>query len=96
MTAPFAALEQRVNAAVMRRLANATGTLNGAAVSGVFRRSYAETLGMATTEPSFTMLATTPATMQGATLVIGSETWRVRTVEPDGTGMVRLGLEFAA
>lgn len=88
-----------MNAAVIRRLANAQATLNGLTVTGIFSRTYAETFGMATTEPAFTMLEPVPpqaAVTQGSQIVIGQQTWRIRAVEPDGTGMLRLSLELAS
>ena len=40
MPAPFAALEARANSAVFKRLSNATATLAGLPVSGIFDSAY--------------------------------------------------------
>jgi hypothetical protein len=64
-------------------------TLDGVAVLGVFDNPYMQALGgMATTEPSYVLPTASAASVrQGAWLeVAGQGTYRVRSVQPDGTG----------
>jgi hypothetical protein len=71
-------------------------TLNGASVVGIFDNAYFEPLGgdVQGAQPVFTLptsLASSAA--HGQALVIGSTTYKVRGVEPDGTGITMLRLE---
>src|SRR3990167_9548760 len=99
MSAPFAALEARVNQSVFERLANAEASLNGgAAVRGIFDNGYAQTsvgiAGMATLSPSFTLATSdVPASPAGASLVVNGATYTVVEHQPDGTGVSVLHLE---
>lgn len=71
-------------------------TLQGVAVNGIFDEDYVEPLGnlVEGRAPVFTCAAAAaPAAAQGQTLVIGARTFKVRGVEPDGTGLVLLRLE---
>lgn len=96
MAAPFAALETRVNAAVFKRLANSDATLAGVAVSGIFRNPYQMdeiTGGVAGSAPEFDLLSSSvPASVVGASLVIGATTYKVVETMPDGTGVTTLRL----
>jgi hypothetical protein len=71
-------------------------TLGGVAVEGIFDADYLEPLGNVVegSGPVFT-LATADATgaVHGTTLVIGATTYKVRGIEPDGTGVTLLRLE---
>lgn len=101
MTTPFAALETRLNAAVFARLANASATLDGVAVSAIFDNGYAlgsvGPMGMASTQPSLTLpTASVPANPVGLTVVVGGVSYLVACHEPDGTGISRLLLESGA
>jgi hypothetical protein len=92
----FADLEQRVNAAVMRRLANASATLDGEAVTGIFDNAYrlqdvGEMVGA--TAPAFTLAdADVPSDVVGCELVYGATTYTVVEPMPDGTGLTVLRL----
>ena len=71
-------------------------TLAGVAVKGIFDEPYLEPLDnrVEGAAPSFTLKeAAAPSVAQGQTLVIGARTFKVRGVEPDGTGVVWLRLE---
>jgi hypothetical protein len=71
-------------------------TLQGVAVNGIFDETYMEPIGNVVEgrAPIFTCATTAiPAVSQGQTLVIGARTFKVRGVEPDGTGVTRLRLE---
>lgn len=72
-------------------------TLDGVSVVGIFDRAYLDPLGNAVegTGPVFTLPTTSAADVaHGANLVIGSDTYKVRGVEPDGTGVSLLRLEL--
>lgn len=71
-------------------------TLQGVAVTGIFDEEYVEPIGnlVEGKAPVFTCAsASVPAVAQGQTLVIGARTFKVRGVEPAGTGLVLLRLE---
>lgn len=71
-------------------------TLAGAPVNGIFDAAYLEPLGniVEGVGPAFTCAAAdVPAVAQGQTLVVNATTYKVRGVEPDGTGVVLLRLE---
>lgn len=71
-------------------------TLQGVAVDGILDETYLEPLGnlVEGRSPVFTCAAAdVPAVAHGQTLVVGARTFKVRGVEPDGTGIVRLRLE---
>jgi hypothetical protein len=91
----FSAVVSRMDAALMRIIGE-PATLNGVPVRGVFEAPSAQPLGVASVDPAF-LMRSTPLAVKGATLVIpegeGVGQWRVRAVEPDGTGMVALVLE---
>ncbi len=96
MPAPFAALETRLNSAVLRRLANAEGTLAGVPVSGIFRSPYQVdelTGGVVGSVPEFELASSAvPPAVVGQPLVIGAVTWKVVESMPDGTGLTTLRL----
>lgn len=72
-------------------------TYNGATtVNGIFDREYIEPLGniVEGTAPVFMCaLADLPSVDHDDTLLIGATTYKVKGVEPDGTGVVLLRLE---
>lgn len=94
--APFAALEARLTDAVFRRIANAVAQLDGVDVAVIFDRAYGEAFGgMGTTEPVATLPSNLCNTATNASvLVVGGNTYRVRSVQPDGTGVSLLRLEL--
>ena len=68
--------------------------LDGSPVSGLLDTGYSEAFGMASHDARFTLAeAVTTATTQASTLVVRSTTYRVRSVQPDGTGVCTLLLE---
>jgi hypothetical protein len=100
MTALFAALEARANAAVMRTLSNATASGGGGdPVAGIFDSPYAVGsvgVGMAGSQPCFTTAAQfVPPEPEGLSLACGGVSYVIAAAEPDGAGMVRLILELA-
>ena len=69
-------------------------TLDGAPVNGIFDNAYAETFGMATRQPMFTLpTASAAAATPASVMVVGGVTYRVTSVQPDGTGVTTLILE---
>ena len=96
--AAAAKFEARLNASVLKTLANAQVTLNGVAgVSGIFKRDYVESqggVGMSGMLPTFTLLSSdVPANPVGKVLVNGAQNYVVAVAEPDTAGMTRLVLE---
>ena len=83
----------------MAHLSNATATLNGVEVAGMFDNSYHAGdigIGMASTQPAFTTLTTNvTGEAVGQLLVIHGTSYYVAAHEPDGTGMSLLLLEVA-
>ena len=69
-------------------------TLDGAAVTGIFDNAYTDALGLASREPMYTLpTASAAAATQSSVLVVGGVTYRVTSVQPDGTGVTTLLLE---
>jgi hypothetical protein len=71
-------------------------TLNGVGVNGIIDRPYLEALGndVQGAEPYFLCAAASvPTVAQGQTLIVAGTTYKVRGIEPDGTGVVLLRLE---
>lgn len=96
MATPFAAIETRINAAVVSHLANATADFGGGVVvDGIFDADYGDALNLvAGTMPAFAAsTATLSGILPGSTVVIGGTSYSVSTVKPDGTGLTRLMLE---
>lgn len=96
----FAILEARTNDAVMRRLANARGSLDGGAdFPVIFDRGHVELAGgeISGNRPLATVLSTDVAacTPNTSTFSIGSANYTVRDAQPDGAGMTVLVLEVA-
>jgi hypothetical protein len=75
------------------------GVLDGVPVVGTFDAPFADLSGIASRDPQFTLAhSAAPSVARNSVLVIaagpGAGTWRVRTPEPDGTGLVVLPLEL--
>lgn len=97
--APFAAIEQSINAEVLANLANATAAFGGTVVPVIFDNGYAQGLGgmVETSQPSCQLASTVAATLvQGSALTINAVAYQVKEVHPDGTGITTLVLELAA
>lgn len=96
----FAALENRLNQAVVAHMVNAEAVLDGNALNVIFDNSFAlgnvGVLGMASSQPSITLQTSdVPATPVGSAVTVGVTAYLVAAHEPDGTGMSRLVLELA-
>jgi hypothetical protein len=102
--ANFAALQTRVNTAILRGFANADITVSGQAVQGIFDNAHAVALGgpfdgmgVSTTQPRLTCAtASLSADPVGAAVVVGSASYVVAEHQPDGTGISVLMLRRAA
>ena len=70
-------------------------TLDGGAVRGVFDSEYMQAFdGMAGTTSMFRLPSTSAASATtSSVLVVGAASYRVRSVQPDGTGVTVLMLE---
>jgi hypothetical protein len=94
----FAALNDRLNAAVVDRLGNAEATIGGSVVPGIWRQAYTETAGgmAAGSSPVFDcMAAAVPSIARGNAVVIAAANYTVVGIEPDGSGWVSLILQKA-
>lgn len=92
MSAPFAALESRVNASVLAKLSNADALIDGVSVRGIFdwRREGIE-YGLDEARPVFTCSKSTVP--DGATdVMIGTDSYVISAIRDDGTGIVELML----
>ena len=97
MSAPFAALEARVNADVIKHLANAVADLGyGVTVEGIFDNAYLDALGFSGATPVFNCISSAVSGVaQGDAVAIGGINYTVIRIEPDGIGMMRLVLQEA-
>lgn len=96
MTLRFAAAEARLNQAVFARLSNAQAVLDGTPIDGIFDRDYVQVFdGIASSGPMFTApSASVSAATTISLLTVAGNTYRVRSVQPDGTGVSLLLLEL--
>ena len=96
MTAPFAALRDRINNAVIAHLSDTVATRNGSEpVTGLFDKAYGEAFGLISgNDPVFRCL-TSVGMARGNTLLIGGVTYTVTNVEGDGAGWDVCRLEAA-
>lgn len=96
MAAPFAALQSRINSAVIKRLSDVDALLAGLPVQGLFDAEYMQldlASGIESSSPAFTLAsASVSANAGGASLVVNGKTYKVVESKPDGTGMTVLRL----
>lgn len=90
----FAALESRVNASVLRHLANVRVLIAGEEVDGIFRNP-AQTvqlgMGVADSRPTLSLLSSAvPAAPVGMEIEIDGVPYIISAVAPDGTGITVL------
>lgn len=73
-----------------------SANLDGQGVTVIYDREFLQVLdGIATTSPAATAPSTTVAAATTASiLVVAGNTYRVRSVQADGTGITRLLLEL--
>jgi hypothetical protein len=72
-------------------------TVGGVAVTAIFDNNYAEALGYTAGAKPMLLLATAgvPDVAAGDAVVVGSVSYTVAGIEPDGTGLTVLRLESA-
>ncbi len=69
-------------------------TLAGVAVRGIFDAAYADPMGVESTAPVFSLpTADAASAAHGQALIVSGTTYKVRGIEPDGTGITLLRLE---
>jgi microcystin-dependent protein len=70
-------------------------SVGGAAVWGIFGNAYAEDLEIAGTRPQLRCRTSDVTTAgYGTSVVVATESYLVRGIQPDGTGMTTLILEL--
>lgn len=91
--APFANIHQRLNRAVLGRLADAVATVGGVDVAVLFQNPYASPFGGevdASAPECLGPQAVLGGLERGGQLSIDGVAYEVITAEPDGSGLVRL------
>ena len=93
---PFAPLQQRLNGAVLQRLADSQAVVNGGApIAVIFDAPYAAPFDgqIDSSAPVCTGASSDLAGLQrGDAITINGVDYRVSAAEPDGTGLTRLVL----
>lgn len=94
MPAPFAAIQSRINAVALASFANATATIGGVAIDGIFDNGYVDSFGLANSAKAFTCQSVDiPGLAYGDSITINAVAYTVAEVHPDGTGMTRVLLK---
>lgn len=96
MSNPFAALESSINASVVSRLSNAVMTINSAAVDGILTNEFVTVDYVESRKPVFICkMADVSGVAHGDDVIAADSTaYKVRGIQPDGTGLVKLILEL--
>lgn len=72
-----------------------TATILGSSVSGILREEFIQVDFVESKRPVFECIAAdVTGIVHGDTVVISSTTYKVRGIQPDGTGIVKLVLEL--
>lgn len=70
-------------------------TINGATVTGIFGNEFIQVDYVESRAPYFECVsADVTGISHGAIVAIGSDTYKVRGIQPDGTGITKLILEL--
>ena len=89
----FDTLQNKVNAAAFAKLSNAVATIGGTDIDVILDKAYQESFGVV----SGSLLAiTVPSTVnaaEGDVVVIASNSYKVASAEPDGSGTTLLVLK---
>lgn len=95
MANPFAEIESATALAAVAACANATATVGGVSVEGIFDLPTDDAFGlMPDSQPVFLCVATAISSIVvGAIAVINSTAYTVAGINPDGTGMAVLRLK---
>lgn len=92
----YAAALSALNDAVVTQLGDTTLTWGTLTAAGLLLTDYAENFDIITRQTRFIVQSSAlPAIAQGASVTVGATAYTVRNVEPDGTGLIALGLERA-
>lgn len=68
-------------------------TVNGVQVIGIFDKAYQERFGVVSGTEPILIVQSTVSAAEGQTVVIGSSSYKVASIEPDGTGITVLVLK---
>ena len=95
-TARFAASLDRLKRAVFAHLSDAVALLDGVEVTGLFDREYMQAFdGISSTTPAMEVPSTAVvSTTTTSMLVVYGNTYRVRSIQPNGKGASLLLLEL--
>lgn len=95
MALRFAAAQARLNTSVQTHLNDVQALLDGVLVEGRFNSAYAQAFdGISTTATTITLASALCADVtQASTLEIADTAYRIRSVQPGGTGETTLLLE---
>jgi len=96
MPMPFAALQTRVTGSIAEKLANETMTINAAAVDGILTSEYVTVEFVESKKPVFLCKSSDVVGVAHGDDVVASDStaYKVRGIQPDGTGMTKLILEL--
>lgn len=94
----FAALKNRVNAAVMAKLADAVATINAVEINVIFDNAYEVAdsgfAGFAATSPAIHCIASdVSAAVVGTAVSVDGTAYEVADIQPDGDGGITLVLK---
>lgn len=94
----FATLKNRVNAAVMAKLADAVATINAVEIDVIFDNEYEVAdsgfSGFAATSPAIHCTASdVSAVLVGAAVSVDGTAYEVADIQPDGDGGITLVLK---
>lgn len=94
MPAPFDELQQRVNNAQTNHLANKTFLINGSEVDGCFDNQFINVGMVESQAPVFECRESDIGIVtHGMVITSDAVSYKVRGVQPDGTGLTKLILE---
>jgi len=95
MTTPFASLQSRVTVSIAEKLANETMTINAADVDGILTNEFVTVDFVESKKPVFSCQSSEIVGIAHGDDVVASDStaYKVRGIQPDGTGMTKLILE---
>ena len=95
MPTPFAALQTRLNSGQIKHLSDKTLIVGGNEVTGIFNNNYVDPFNVETSAPMFFCKESDLGVVtHGFAVIDGTDSYIVRSVQPDGMGMTRLILEL--
>jgi len=95
MPMPFAALQARVTVSIAEKLANETMTINAADVDGILTNEFVTVEFVESKKPVFICKSSDVVGIAHGDDAIASDSaaYKVRGIQPDGTGITKLILE---